>query len=95
MSEQKLIRFNLMIGGRSFPVKVEKAEVADLKRLEGEVNAKINEFMVKYPNYERIDLQTMAFLALIFDLNKERFEKSAPVLEKRLDDLAEMLDSAL
>lgn len=95
MSEQKLIRFNLMIGGRSFPVKVDKSEVADLKRLEAEVNSKINEFMVKYPNYERIDLQTMAFLALIFDLNKERFEKSAPVLEKRLDDLAEMLDGAL
>lgn len=95
MSEQKLIRFNLMIGGRSFPVKVEKGEVADLKRLEAEVNTKINEFMVKYPNYERIDLQTMAFLALIFDLNKERFEKSAPILEKRLDDLAGMLESAL
>lgn len=95
MSEQKMVRLNLMIGGRSFPVKVEKSEVADLKGIEKDVNTKINEFMVKYPTYERIDLITMAFLSLVFDLNKQRFKNSAPILEKRLNDLAGMLDAAL
>lgn len=95
MSDQKMVRLNLLIGGRSFPVKVEKSEVAELKGIESEVNSKINEYMVKYPSYERIDLITMAFLSLIFDLNKQRFDKSAPILEKRLDDLVDMLDTTL
>jgi hypothetical protein len=95
MSEQKMVRLNLIIGGRSFPVKVEKSEVADLKELEKVVNGKINEFMIKYPTYERIDLITMAFLSLVSDLNNQRFQKSEPVLDKRLDDLATLLDTAL
>ena len=95
MSEQNMVRLNLMIGGRSFPVKVEKSEVADLKGIEQEVNGKINEYMVKYPTYERIDLITMAFLSVVFDLDKKRFTKSSPVLEQRLDDLSSMLEKAL
>jgi len=95
MSEKKMVRLNLMIGGRSFPVKVEKTEVEELKSIEAEANSKINEFMIKYPNYDRVDLVTMAFLSLIFDLNKKRFDKSADILEKRLDDLTEILDSTL
>ena len=95
MSDTNLVRLNLMIGGRSFPVKVEKQEVPELKDLERMVNEKINEYTVKYPNYDRIDLITMAFLSMIFDLNKKRFDKSAQILEKRLDSLAGMLDKAL
>ena len=94
-SDVNLVRLSLMIGGRSFPVKVEKHEVQELKDLETMVNGKINEYMVKYPNYDRIDLITMAFLSVIFDLNKKRLEKSTRILEKRLDDLAEMLDNTL
>ena len=90
-----MVRLDLMIGGRSFPVKVEKSEVPELKDIESLINKKINEFMVKYPNYERVDLITMAFMSVIFEINKERLEQSTSIVEKRLDDLAEMLDTTL
>jgi cell division protein ZapA (FtsZ GTPase activity inhibitor) len=95
MSEQNMVRLDLMIGGRSFPVKVEKSEVPELKDIESLINKKINEFMVKYPNYERVDLITMAFMSVIFEINKERLNQSLTIVEKRLDDLTEMLDSTL
>ena len=79
MGVDELIRLNLMIGGRSYPVKVEKSETKELKRIEADINSKINEYMVKYPNYNQIDIFTMALLSMIFEINKQGLKfKSIP-----------------
>ena len=95
MEDHKLIRLNIQIGGRSFPVKVEETEVDELKEIEKKINVKLNEFMVKFPGYDRLDLITMTFLDLIFEINKDRLGKTTLVLEKRLNEIASMLESSL
>ena len=90
-----LIRLNIQVGGRRFPVKVEESEVDELKIIEKKINENLNEFMVKYPGYDRIDLTIMAFLSLIFELNKDRFGKTTSILEDRLQEIASMLNSSL
>jgi len=90
-----MVRLNLLIGGRSFPVKVEQSEVEDLKKIEGQINTKISEFVVKYPGYSRIDVYTMAFLSIIFELNKGQVEKTSGQLEERLDQLSSLLEDSL
>ena len=95
MAEQKIVRLNLMIGGRSYPVKIEKSEVPALKKLESTIHSKLNEYMIKYPNYERIDLLTMTFLAVIFDLYQKQEDTSGKVLERRINDLFQLLEDSL
>jgi len=95
MSEKDLVRLNLQIGGRSFPVRVKESEIAQLKKIEKQSNAKINEFMVKYPGYDRIDVFTMAFMSLISELQASNFETHLQEFEKRLNDLSALLDTSL
>lgn len=95
MTEQGLVRINLMIGGRSYPVKVDKTEVPALKSLESTIQSKLNEFMIKYPNYERIDLLTMAFLSVLFEQTKELAKMDGFEIEKRLENLNQLLDKPL
>ena len=88
-------RVNLIIGGKAFPVQVDRSEIEELKEIEGLVNKKINEFVVKYPGYEKIDILTMAFLSVIFEIQKSVRNKDVGALEERLEKITDLLDKSL
>jgi cell division protein ZapA (FtsZ GTPase activity inhibitor) len=95
MIENNLVRFNMQVGGRSFPVKVQKNEVEGLRKIEKRINDRINEMMMKYPGYDRLDIFTMAFISIIFELNESSFESTAQEFEKRLEKVVTLLDTSL
>jgi len=95
MEDKLLVRLNLQIGGRHFAVKVDKSEVEGLKAVEAQVNARINEFMLKFPDKDRLDIFTMAFLSQLSEMENEKELRSTDELEEKLDAITKMLDSSL
>lgn len=87
MSEENLKRLIVTISGRNFPVRIKPEEEAIVKKVEKEVNEKINEYQISYQGKDIQDYMSLALLSYAFDLQKAKISDSSKVLEKKLDDI--------
>lgn len=92
MSEEQLKRIIVTISGRTYPVKVKPEEEALLRRIEKEVNDKINDLQLSYQGKDVQDYMSLAILSYAFDLNKAKNSEEMNVLEERLSGLEALLD---
>jgi len=67
--DQKLVKININIAGRSYPVKVNTEEERVAKDLEKEVNTRIQLFQKSYPSMDIRDCLSMVIIERAFDKN--------------------------
>jgi len=65
--DQKLVKININIGSRSYPLKVTAQEAETARAIEQQVNATIRDIQTKYPTMDAVDYLSMSIIKLAFD----------------------------
>lgn len=96
MTEERII--NVLIGGRTFPVKVDKQNESEeeIIRLAAKVvNARMQEYQIHFSDKEKIDILAMVSLELVSELIKEKHKKEVAVDEATILRISRKLDQIL
>ena len=91
MSEENLKRITVIIAGRSFPVKVSGDEESLVRGIEKDVNEKLNDLQMSYQGKDIQDYMSLAILSYAFELYKSKNSEDLTKLEKRLEELEQLL----
>lgn len=95
MSEE-LKNMQVMIGGRSYPLRVKPEDVDAIKDVAAEINEKFSDFQITYVNKDKQDWLSMTLLT--YAVENHKLKNSDTSLEKiggRIDQLNSMLSEAL
>lgn len=88
---------NVMIAGRSYPLRIKSEDEIAIRGVVEEINEKIKEFQLTYKNRDKQDCLSMALLTYAVESHKKTF--SDPEVEKEISDkiigLNTYLDSVL
>lgn len=88
----------VVIAGRPYPLRVSEADEAGLRRMVAEINAKYNQFQVKFANRDKQDFLVMTLLTYAGELRTLQQATNNEVgseLDNRLDALEALLDGML
>lgn len=89
-------KINVVIAGRSFPVKVTVEEERAVRNIEKDVNSKILEYQQKYADKDKLDLVIMVLLIQAFELDKVRnVESDIKQAHTQIDTLESTIDRLL
>ncbi|MCB0618405.1 MAG: cell division protein ZapA [Saprospiraceae bacterium] len=91
MAEQDSKQLTVLIANRPYPLKINASDESEIRKIVKEVNERINQFQLTYPNRDKQDCLALAILAFAVDLHRTRQttfqqDKLADKLSK-LDDL--------
>ncbi len=70
-------KVNIIIAGRSFPVKAEEDEIDVIREIEKNINRKINEYSSIYKTENKVDIITLILLNCSlenYNLNRDKGE---------------------
>jgi len=70
MENKEMFSHTIQIAGESYPVRLTKEEKEIAKTIESEINAKINEFKIKYLVKTTKDILSMVLLTYAFEAKK-------------------------
>lgn len=94
--EGDLKSMHIMIGGRSYPLKVKEEDEDAIKEIAEKMNEKINDFQITYVNKDKQDCLAMTLLTYAVENHKlKNSESNTDKLGDRIDQLHNMLDNAL
>jgi cell division protein ZapA (FtsZ GTPase activity inhibitor) len=85
----------VIIGGRSYPLKVKESERDDLQEIVRQVNEKIKNFQLTYTNRDTQDSLAMTLLTYAVDLQKAHQNQAGKPLAEKVRNLNEVLDKLL
>ncbi|MEM9835362.1 MAG: cell division protein ZapA [Bacteroidota bacterium] len=88
----------VVIAARPYPIRVKESEEPGLRKLVAEINAKFNEFQVKYHDRDKQDCLVMTLLTYASELRAARQAAEAELggeLTKRIADLEHLVDNML
>lgn len=89
-------KINVVIAGRSFPVKVTEEEEKSVRNIEKDINSKVHEFQQKYTDKDKLDLVIMVLLTNAFELEKiQSLEDDVKKAHAQLDTLESTIDPLL
>lgn len=88
-NETKTIQ--IVVAGRSFPVKVTKDEEVVIRNLETEINGKILEFQKMYPMRDKLDCVIMTMLTYTYDLQNKKDDDNKAQINYQVDSLLTLL----
>ena len=71
MENKELFSHTIHIAGESYPVRLTKEEKEIANAIESEINAKINEFKIKYLVKTTKDILSMVLLTYAFEAKKK------------------------
>ena len=93
MSNTELININLLISGRSYPLKIKPDEEEIVRRAAKRVNEKVQEFQEQYAAKDKQDYLAMAALMSEIELqaNKEKVTISDSTFFDKLREIDAML----
>lgn len=80
----------VIIGGRPYPLKIKAEDEAVIRRIVNEVNEKVNQFQLAYPNKDKQDCLSMTLLTYAVDLSKSQHAGEVPVSDDVLSKLAHL-----
>ena len=88
----------VVIAGRPYPLRVNAAEEAGLRKLVSEINERFNDFQIKYTDRDKQDCLVMTLLTYASELRTAR--KAASVhaggeIGQRLAELESLVDAML
>ena len=105
--QNEMVSITVLIAGRPYPLKINKADEPSIRTIVKEINNQVNTFQLKYTTKDKQDCLSMAALTYAADLAKAKKNKSAAstapsttspdqsgLLEK-LSAIDSLLDSAL
>ena len=90
-----LISLNIMIAGRSYPLKVKSDDKESIQSVVDEINEKIKDFQLTYINKDKQDCLAMALLTYAVEFHKAKNENSSSELSHKVDHLENMIDGLL
>lgn len=89
-------KINVVVAGRSFPVKVTEEEEKSVRNIEKDINSQIQEYRKKYTDKDKLDLVIMVLLTKAFDLDKiQSLENDISQTHAQIDTLESTLDQLL
>jgi len=89
-------KINVVIAGRSFPVKVTEEEERSVRNIEKDINSKIQEYRKQYTDRDKLDLVIMVLLKQAFELDKiQSLEQDVNQAHAQIDTLESTLDQLL
>ncbi len=91
MSEKDLKSTTVIIGGRSYPVRVEEDQVSLVQSAGKKINEQVRFFQSTYKDRDLQDCLSMALLTIAMEHNKE----PKPDLQENLEKIDRILQDAL
>lgn len=89
-------KINVVIAGRSFPVKVTEEEEKSVRNIEKDINSQVREFQQKYTDKDKLDLVIMVLLTKAFKLDKiQTLEDDVSQAHAQIDTLESTLDQLI
>ena len=95
MADNAMTSIDVIIAGRTFPLKVHEKDVSTIKRIVEEVNSKVSKFQMTYSAKDKLDCLSMALLTYAVDLHKERSSGDSDQVASKINELDKVLDSLL
>jgi cell division protein ZapA len=95
METDNLKTIQVMVAGRSYPVRVKEEEEASIRDIEKKVNLKIKQFQQQYDKLDRTDCISMSLLTYAFELYKSKKTAQDKQLIEKIDDLDKLLENVL
>lgn len=93
MDLKDAINMTVVIGGRSYPLKVHASDEQTIRDIEQELNSKIEKFQNTYRNKDKQDCIAMTLLTLAVDLHKHKQIIQNKSLDNQLSELDKLLRS--
>lgn len=96
MSESDSKSLNVVIGGINIPVKIQESESDQVQRITAQVNSRLQEIQIRYPEKSLEESLAMTILSLL--VQKETESRSIPQQDKLMegfDRVDELLDKIL
>lgn len=97
MSNTELININLLIAGRSYPLKIKPEEEEIVRRAARRVNEKVQEFQEQYSAKDKQDYLAMCALMSEVELlaNKEKVMITDPTFFDKLREIDALLSDTV
>ncbi len=94
--EDNLKSMQVMIAGRSYPLRAKPSDVESIRKVVDELNEKVKDFQLTYINKDKQDCLAMALLTYAVDLHKERqSDPVAEVVSQKVDQIETLIDGIL
>jgi len=106
-NENEMISITVLIAGRPYPLRINKADEPSIRTIVKEINNQVNNFQLKYTTKDKQDCLSMAALTYAVDLAKAKKNKTTAVaapstsnqdqsgLLEKLSEIDALLDSVL
>lgn len=98
MTDQTTKQITVLIAGRPYPLQIKANDEAAIRKIVRDVNDKINQFQLTYPNKDKQDCLALGLLTYAVDLHKIRQSLTTtqdPQVVEQLSLLNALLDDAL
>ena len=94
--EEQLKSMQVMIAGRTYPLKVREQDMESIKQVVEEINEKIKDFQLTYINKDKQDCLAMALLTYAVELHKVKFSDNTPQqISRKVDHLETLIENIL
>jgi cell division protein ZapA len=96
MENPEFSHITVVIAGRPYPLKVQTADEAAIRKIVKEVNERVNTFQLTYTQKDKQDCLAMALLTYAVDLFKSsQNEDSQALMATKLSRVDALLDELL
>jgi cell division protein ZapA len=95
MSGEGIKSIQVMIAGRSYPLKIQAIDEPGIVKVADTLNAKIRQFQSKYAHLDQQDFLSMALLTYAVDFHKVQERREDQVVLDKLAQLDTLLEEAL
>jgi len=85
----------VMIEGRTYPLKVNEEDAASMQKIVEEVNESLKSLHVSYPQKDRQDCMAMALLTYAVKLYESRADSLSPDIQEKLEVMDRLLDEVV
>ena len=95
--EEQLKSMQVMIAGRSYPLKVREQDMDSIRRVVEEINEKIKDFQLTYINKDKQDCLAMSLLTYAVELHKTKLsDNTTPQqISRKVDHLENLIENIL
>ena len=86
----------VMIAGRTYPLKVKEQDMDAIKHVVEEINEKVKDFQLTYINKDKQDCLAMALLTYAVELHKAKLYEATPhQISRKVDHLENLIENIL
>ena len=96
--DEQLKSMQVMIAGRSYPLKVKEQDMDSIRQVVEDINDKIKDFQLTYINKDKQDCLAMALLTYAVDLHKVKLSDTNTTpqqISRKVEHLENLIDNIL